>query len=606
MPQHPGEAITDPRPVRLWRRFLAPHTGSLLLLFICQAIQALASLSLPSLSAEVIDKGILPKDQGQITSLGVVMFLTACVQFVFSTSATWLGARIAIRIGRELRRAVFAHVQGFSLAEMNRFGAPSLITRTTNDVQQIQTTLIMVLTLIMITPLMGFGAVAMAIRQDVRMSWLLFVTVPLIVSVVGVIVARTLPLFGQMQQLIDQVTQILREQITGLRVIRAFVRDEYERARFARTNASLTDTALATGRLMAVNMPAALIIMQGASVVMVWLAAGHIEAGTLEVGALVAFLSYIAHIMISTTIASMLFAFAPRAVVSARRIAEVLGVEPSVIDADSASTADEEDAHASGRSRSSLLRGSITFEHVSFAYPGAADPVLQNVSFRIAPGQTVGLIGTTGSGKSTIIHLIARLFDASAGRIEIGGQDIREIPLEQLWQQLGLVPQQSYLFSGSIADNLRYGRAEANDADLWQALGTAQAKDFVSALPLGLETPVAQGGTNFSGGQRQRLAIARALVLQPAIYLFDDSFSALDLATDARLRAALRRSLSRDATTLVVAQRVSSIQHADTILVLDRGLLVGSGRHAELLASCPTYAEIVRSQASQTSSEHVA
>lgn len=570
---------------RLWRRFLAPYRGSLVLLVICQGLQAMASLSLPSLSADVIDKGILAGDRPRIAAIGLVMLAAAFVQLAFSAAAAWLGARVALGVGRDLRWAVFAHVQDFSLAEMNRFGAPSLITRTTNDVQQIQVTLLMVLTMILIAPIMGIGSVAMAIRQDVRMSGLLLVTVPLLATVVGLIMARALPLYARMQGLIDRVNQILREQITGLRVIRAFVRDAHERDRFAAANATLTDTALATGRLMAVNMPAALIIMQGSSVVMVWLAAGHIETGTLEVGALVAFLSYITHVMISVMIASMLFALAPRAVVSARRVAEVLAAAPSVVDA--AAAADDGEAD---------LDGSIRFEHVGFAYPGARDAVLEDVSFRIAAGSTVGLIGTTGAGKSTIVNLIARLFDATSGRIEIGGKDIRAIPLARLWRQIGLVPQQSYLFSGTVADTLRYGRADADDAALWQALETAQAKDFVAALPLGLQAAVAQGGTNFSGGQRQRLAIARALVVRPRIYLFDDSFSALDLATDARLRAALNRTIPTGSTTLIVAQRVSSIRHADPILVLDRGRLVGAGRHDDLMATCPTYADIVRSQ----------
>lgn len=568
----------------LWNRFLKPYRGGLVLLFVCQALQSLASLSLPSLSADVIDRGVLAGDRGQIAMIGLLMLLAACVQIGFSVTAAWLGARIAIGVGRDMRRAVFAHVQDFSLAEVNRFGAPSLITRVTNDVQQIQTTLVMLLTMIMISPLMGIGAVAMAIRQDVQMSWLLLVTVPLLAGVVGVIMARTLPLFAQMQQLIDQVNRILREQITGLRVVRAFVRDDYERARFAGANEALTDAALAAGRLMAVNMPASLVIMQGSSVAMVWLAAGHIEAGRLEVGALVAFLSYITHIMISVMIASMLFALTPRAVVSSRRVAEVLATPPSVVDA--------------GKGPDRAMDGSIVFSRVSFAYPGARDPAIEDVSFRIEPGQTAGLIGMTGSGKSTVVNLAARLFDATAGSIGIGGQAIRDIPLDRLWGHVGLVPQQSYLFSGTIAENLRFGRAGADEETLWRALETAQAKDFVSALPLGLDAPVAQGGTNFSGGQRQRLAIARALVAEPAVYLFDDAFSALDLATDARLRAALRSHIAPEATVLIVAQRVSSIRHADVILVLDHGRLVGAGRHEELLSACPVYAGIVRSQQS--------
>jgi len=398
-------------------------------------------------------------------------------------------------------------------------------------------------------------------------------------------VARSLPLFTRMQGQIDRVNQVLREQITGLRVIRAFVRDAHERERFGAANGALTDTALRVGRLMALNMPAANIVMQMTSIATVWFAAHRIAAAEIEVGALVAFISYIAQVLISVMIASMLFAMAPRALVSGRRIREVLETSPSV-------------AAPVARSalRRGVWRGEVEFRNVSFSYPGAEVPVLSEVSFRIGPGETVAVIGATGSGKSTLVNLVPRLFDVSAGVVTINGIDVRDLQLSTLWSLIGLVPQESYLFSGTIADNLRYGRAEASDDDLWHALEIAQARDFVAALPQQLQAPVAQGGGNFSGGQRQRLAIARALVRRPAIYLFDDSFSALDYATDARLRAALEKDIGKDAATLIVGQRVSSLRGADRILVLDRGAVIGQGSHEQLMAGCAAYREIVQSQ----------
>lgn len=581
-----GGGPTLKRRIALWRSLLAPYRGAVLLLFLCQVGQSVAFLLLPSLSADIIDHGVLRDDRGYILQMSVVMLGAAIVQIVFAAGTAWLGARIAIGFGRDLRSAVFARVQDFSLTELRAFGTPSLITRTTNDVQQLQAMLVMLLTMVIMAPIMGIGAVVMAIRQDAHLSLLLLVSVPVLGLVVGLLVARSLPLFTRMQGQIDRVNQVLREQITGLRVIRAFVRDAHERERFGAANDALTDTALRVGRLMALNMPAANIVMQVTSIATVWFAAHRIAAAEIEVGALVAFISYIAQVLISVMIASMLFAMAPRALVSGRRIREVLETSPSV----AAPVAPKRPAQGAG------WRGEVEFRNVSFSYPGAEVPVLSEVSFRIGPGETVAVIGATGSGKSTLVNLVPRLFDVSAGVVTINGIDVRDLQLSTLWSLIGLVPQESYLFSGTIADNLRYGRAEASDDDLWHALEIAQARDFVAALPQQLQAPVAQGGGNFSGGQRQRLTIARALVRRPAIYLFDDSFSALDYATDARLRAALEKGIGKDAATLIVGQRVSSLRGADRILVLDRGAVIGQGSHEELMAGCAAYREIVQSQ----------
>jgi ATP-binding cassette subfamily B multidrug efflux pump len=569
----------------IWRRLWLPYKNAAALLLLCQIAQSLAALTLPTLSADVIDFGVLRGDPAYVFRTGVVMVAAAAVQILFSAVAVWLGARIAMGIGRDLRSAIFAHVQGYSLHEMRRFGAPSLITRTTNDVQQIQAFLVMVLTMIVTAPIMGIGGVMMAIRQDAKLSSLLAVSVPLLAILVGTLLARALPQFSRMQGQIDRINQILREQITGLYVIRAFVRDDHERARFAVANDELTNTSLRVGRIMALNMPVAHLIMQLSAIALVWFAARRISAGELEVGALVAFLSYIMQILISVMIASMLFVMAPRALVSARRVREVLETPSSIIEPERPQAMPE----TAGR------KIEIEFRDVSFAYPGAEQPVLRRLSFGIARGQTVAVIGATGSGKSTIVNLIARLFDVTGGSVRLNGVDIRELKLETLWSLIGLVPQEAYLFSGSVADNLRYGRAEASESELWHALEVAQARDFVQALPEGLDAPMVQGGGNFSGGQRQRLTIARALVRRPHIYLFDDSFSALDYATDARLRKALRAETA-DAATLIVGQRVNSLRHADIILLLENGTVAAAGSHEELLKSSPAYREIVASQ----------
>lgn len=569
-----------------WRRLLVPHVPTLLLLLVCQAGQTIAALSLPTLSADVIDQGVLRSDVPHIFHMIAIMLVIATCQILFSIGTAWLGARIAMGIGRDLRSAVFARVQLFSLTEVRRFGASTLITRSTNDVQQLQTVLVVVLTIVMAAPIMAIGGILMALRQDAHLSLLLCVSVPLLALIIGIITACTIALFSRMQGQIDRLNQILREQITGLRVIRAFVRDSSERARFGEGNDALTDTTLRVGRLMALQLPAASMVMQLSSVAMVWFAAHRIALGEMQVGSLIAFLTYIVQILISVMIASMLFTVAPRALVSGRRIAEVLATASSVAEPETPMR-----PPATARER-----GEVEFRDVSFHYPGASHPVVRNISFRIAPGETVAVIGGTGSGKSTLVNLIPRLFDATSGSVLVAGVDVRALSLDTLWSLIGLVPQENFLFSGTIADNLRYGQPEASDDQLWHALEVAQAKDFVAAMPLGLAAPVAQGGDNFSGGQRQRLAIARAIIRRPAIYLFDDSSSALDYSTDAHLRAALARYLPPGAAVLIVGQRVNSLRHANRILVLDKGEIVGAGTHEELMTTSAAYREIVESQ----------
>ncbi|MFZ2871899.1 ABC transporter ATP-binding protein [Zavarzinia sp.] len=577
----PAKAHSAP----LWRRLWAPYRGMIATLVLCQIVQSLSALLLPTLSADIINIGILRGDMPYIARMGGLMLGAAATQILFSVAAAWLGARIAMGFGRDLRSAVFARVQLFSLHEMRRFGTPSLITRSTNDVLQVQTFLVMVLTTIVTAPIMGIGGVLMAIHQDPGLSSILGVSVPALAVLVGILMALALPQFARMQGQFDRINQIVREQIVGLRVIRAFVRDDHEHRRFAVANDALTATALRVGRTMALNMPLAHLVMHLTAIALVWFAAGRIIAGTLEVGALVAFLAYIMQILISVMIASMLFVMAPRAVVSARRIRDVLETSSSVVEAEH--PADVPPGVGGGVE--------IEFRDVTFAYPGAERPILQGIDFRLEPGKTLAVIGATGSGKTTIVNLIARLFDVTGGSIRVNGLDIRALSLDRLWSLIGFVPQESFLFSGTIADNLRYGRAEASDDELWQALEVAQARDFVSALPQGLAAPVAQGGGNFSGGQRQRLAIARALVRRAPVNLFDDSFSALDYATDARLRAALA-ARGAGSATLIVGQRVSSVRHADRILLLDQGTVAASGNHEELMRDCAAYREIVASQ----------
>jgi ATP-binding cassette, subfamily B, multidrug efflux pump len=481
-----------------------------------------------------------------------------------------------------VRTSVFSRVGTFSAQEMARFGAPSLITRTTNDVQQVQMLVVMTCTLLVAAPIMCIGGIIMALREDVGLSWLMLVSVPALLLSIGVIVRAMVPQFRAMQVRIDDVNRVLREQLTGIRVVRAFVREPHELRRFGAANTDLTDTALRAGRLQALIFPTVMLILNGSSVAVLWFGAGRVDAGQMQIGALTAFLMYLMQILMSVMMATFMAIMIPRASVCADRIMEVVTTDSSIAPP-AAPVTDVPPA------------GDLELRDVELRYPGAATPVLRGISFTAEPGRTTAIIGSTGAGKSTLLSLVPRLLDVTAGAVLVDGVDVRELAPEELWRRIGLVPQKSFLFSGTVASNLRYGDPEATDEDLWAALEVAQARDFVSALPEGLGAPVSQGGTNFSGGQRQRLAIARALVRRPQIYLFDDSFSALDLATDARLRTALR-PWTREATVVIVAQRVSTIADADQIVVLEDGRVAGLGTHEELLATCPTYQEIVESQ----------
>jgi len=568
--------------IRLLRAYLRPYTGALLAVVALQLVGTIANLYLPSLNADIIDKGVAKGDTGFILSTGAWMLVVTLAQIACAIAAVYYGAGAAMGFGRDLRSAIFHRVGTFSARELAQFGAPSLITRNTNDVQQVQMLVVVTCTMLIAAPIMCVGGIIMALRQDVGLSWLMLVCVPVLVVSIALIVTRMVPQFRLMQARIDVVNRVLREQLSGIRVVRAFVRERDEAARFADANAALTQTALRAGRLMVLIFPTVMLILNAASVAALWFGAGRGDSGERQIGALTAFLMYLMQILMSVMMATFMAIMIPRAAVSAERISEVLDTESSV----------QPPARPVHEVRA---RAELELREVEFRYPGAAAPVLSRISFRAGPGQTTAIIGSTGAGKTTLVSLIARLFDTSAGAVLIDGVDIRELDPELLWSRIGLVPQKSYLFTGTVASNLRYGNPQATDEELWNALEVAQARDFVEAMPDRLEAPIAQGGTNVSGGQRQRLAIARALVRKPEIYLFDDSFSALDLATDARLRAALRRRIA-DATVVIVGQRVSTIADADRIIVLENGEIAGLGTHDQLLKTCPTYVEIVESQ----------
>jgi ATP-binding cassette, subfamily B, multidrug efflux pump len=570
--------------MRLLREYLRPYRGWLLATVVLQLLGTIASLYLPSLNADIVDGGIARGDTAYILRVGGWMLLVCLAQIACSLAATYYGSRIAMSTGRDLRAAIFRRVSELSVRELVRFGAPSLITRDTNDVLQVQTLVAVTATMMITAPIMCIGGIIMAAREDLGLSWLMGISVPLLALVVGVIVQRMVPQFRLMQERLDVINRVLREQLTGIRVVRAFVREPVETQRFATANLKLTDTALRAGRLMALIFPAMQLLLYGSSAAVMWFGALRVDSGQMQIGALTAYLVYLALILISVMMATFMLMMIPRAAVSAERIVEVLDTVSSL-------------APPAQAVRSLPGRASVMLRDVTFQYPGAADPVVRNISLSVSPGRTLGLIGSTGAGKTTLISLIPRLFDVTAGAVLINGVDVRELDPELLWSRIGLVPQRAYLFSGTVASNLRYGNPQATDDELWQALEVAQARDFVTAMSGGLEAPIAQGGTNVSGGQRQRLAIARALVRKPEVYLFDESFSALDLGTDARLRAALR-PITREAAVILVAQRVSTIRDADQIAVLDSGTLVGLGQHEVLLKSCPTYAEIVHSQLS--------
>ncbi|BAJ28390.1 MULTISPECIES: ABC transporter ATP-binding protein [Kitasatospora] len=567
---------------RLLRAHLGPYSRDITLLVLLQLVSTIGMLYLPTLNADIIDSGVLKGDTGYILRVGGVMVGVSLAQAACSIGAVYYGARTAMAIGRDIRSAVFSRVQDFSARELNQFGAPSLITRTTNDVQQVQMLALMTFTLMVAAPIMCVGGIVMALNQDVPLSGLLLAVVPALGAVVVVLVGRMRPQFRGMQTRIDAVNRIMREQITGIRVIRAFVKDDHEKARFTTANGELAGYALRVGRLMALMFPIVMGVVNVSSVAVFWFGAHRIESGGMQIGALTAFLSYLMQILMSVMMATFMFMMVPRAEVCAERIQEVLDTESSVVPP----------LHPVTELRA---RGTLELRGVDFRYPGAEASVLRDVDLTARPGRTTAVIGSTGSGKTTLLGLVPRLFDATGGSVLIDGVDVRELDPAKLSELIGLVPQKPYLFSGTVASNLRYGKPEATDEELWQALETAQAAEFVRKFPEGLDAPIAQGGTNVSGGQRQRLAIARALVRRPEIYLFDDSFSALDYATDARLRAALARETG-DATVVIVAQRVSTIRDADRIVVLDEGAVVGTGTHQELMADNPTYREIVLSQ----------
>ena len=568
--------------IRLLRNHLAPYRRAIGLVVAFQFVQTLATLYLPTLNADIIDNGVVKGDTGYIMRTGGFMLAVTVGQISCATVAVYFGARTAMALGRDVRGAIFGRVQQFSAQEVAHFGAPSLITRATNDVQQVQMLVLLTFTLMVSAPIMSIGGVVLALRQDVPLSSLLLVIVPVLIGLVAVIVTRMRPLFKTMQVRIDRINRVLREQITGIRVIRAFVRDAHERRRFAQANTELMDVSLSVGRLMAFMFPAVMAVVNLSSVAVLWFGGHRIASGGMQVGALTAFLSYLMQILMAVMMATFMFVMIPRAEVCADRIQEVLDTEPSVLPP----IAPVVPLHR---------HGELELRAVDFRYPGADEPVLCAVDVVARPGRTTAVIGSTGSGKTTLLNLVPRLFDVTGGEVLVDGVDVRDLDPDVLATRVGLVPQKPYLFSGTVASNLRYGRPDATDDELWRALEVAQARDFVAAMPGGLDAPIAQGGSNVSGGQRQRLAIARALVRRPQIYLFDDSFSALDLATDARLRAALR-PWTRDATVLIVAQRVSTIADADRIVVLDDGRVVGVGSHGELMDDCPTYREIVLSQ----------
>ena len=568
--------------LRLLGRFLRPHWPLLVAVIVFQLAQSLLSLWLPTLNADITDNGIAKGDTGYILSVGGEMLGVTLLQIACSITAVYFGAKVAMRVGRDLREAIFHHVGEFSEREVSSFGAPSLITRNTNDVQQVQMLVMMTCTLLVSAPILAVGGIVLAMRQDIALSWLIAVSVPALLIAVSIIISRMIPQFRRMQERIDRVNRVMREQLSGIRVVRAFVREEVEVRRFRTANDEVTETALKAGRLFALMFPIVMLVLNVSSVAVIWFGSFRVQDGSLQIGTLTAFLQYLMQILMGVMMSTMMAVLVPRASVCADRIGEVLGTETSVRMSDTPVT--DVTSH-----------GTVEFVDVGFSYPGAEHPVLTDVTFLAEAGRTTAIIGSTGAGKTTLVNLIPRLFDATSGIVLVDGVDVADLDPELLWSRIGIVPQKPYLFSGTVASNLRYGNPQATDEELWHALEVAQARDFVEAMPDRLEAPIAQGGTNVSGGQRQRLAIARALVRKPEIYVFDDSFSALDTATDARLRAALARDVA-DATMIVVAQRVSTIVDADQIIVLEDGRVVGRGTHDELVQSSETYAEIVSSQ----------
>jgi len=567
------------------RSSLRPYRLQIVLLVVLLVVQTVGNLYLPNLNADIINHGVVVGNLHYIITTGELMLVFTLVIGIFSVVAVYWASRVAMGAGADIRRAVFTQVQSFSLRDMNRFGTASLITRNTNDIQQIQLFVQMALTMMVIAPIMSVGGIFMAIHENAQLSTLLLVAVPVMGVFIATMMVKVVPQFRLMQVKIDRINEVLREQITGVRVIRAFVRDRVEADRFATANASLTDTALRVNRLFALALPAMLTILNLSSVAVLWFGGRLASEGSMPIGNLTAFLTYIMQILMAVMMAVMVAILLPRAAASAERVEQVLDTVPVVQDAASPVTPGQ-------------LTRRVEFDHVSFAYPGSERPVVVDLTFTLEPGGVNAIIGGTGSGKSTLLNLIPRFFDATSGRVLVNDVDVRDQRQEALWDSIGWVPQSAYLFSGTVATNLRFARPDATDADLWRALEVAQASDFVASMPGGLDAPIDQGGTNVSGGQRQRLSIARALVKRPSVYLFDDCFSALDAATDANLRAALA-SATLDASIVIVAQRVSTVMHAQRIIVLDEGHIVGNGTHRELMGTCAAYREIVVSQLGQ-------
>ncbi|MBF6328490.1 ABC transporter ATP-binding protein [Nocardia transvalensis] len=568
--------------IRLLRTFLAPYRTQLAGVVVLQLISVIAMLYLPSLNADIIDNGVTKGDVGYIWATGGWMLLVSGVQILASFFSVYLGAQAAMGAGRDMRAALLHRVGTFSAREVGIFGAPSLITRNTNDVQQVQMLVVMSVTILVMAPIMCIGGVVMALREHAGLSWILLIAVPVLALAMGVIISRMVPGFRRMQERIDAVNRVLREQITGIRVVRAFVRERQETWRFGVANSELTEASLYVWRLTVLMLPAVMLISNLTTVAVIWFGGHAIDDGSMQIGSLTALLAYIMQILMAVMMASMLAMLAPRAAVSAERIGDVLATESSVTPPPLPQPFESDP-------------GEVEVAFAEFKFPGAEKPVLRGIRFRAEPGTTTAIVGSTGSGKTTLINLIPRLIDATDGAVYVGGTNVRHLDLELLRNQIGLVPQKAYLFSGTVASNLRYGNPEATDEELWRCLEIAQAADFVRDMPNGLDTEVAQGGTTVSGGQRQRLAIARALVRKPKIYLFDDCFSALDVATDARVREALRPEVAQ-ASVITVAQRISTIRDADQIVVLEDGEMVGLGTHEQLLRDCTEYREIVESQ----------
>ena len=568
--------------IRLLRAYLVPYRLPLILVVVLVAIQAIGNLYLPNLNADIINNGVVKGDIDYILRIGGVMLAVTFVTMLCAIVSVYFGAKIAMSVGRDLRGSIFRKVLAFSQAETNQFGTPSLITRNTNDVQQVQMLLVIALNIMILAPITAVGGVIMALREDVPLSALLLVIIPAMGVVIGVSLSRALPLFRSMQAKIDRINQVMRETLSGIRVIRAFVRTEHEEKRFDEASRDLMQTQLRVTRLFAIMLPLIMVIFNLSSVAIMWFGSIQVDNGGMQIGNLTAFMQYVMQILFAVMMATIMFVMVPRAAASAERIAAVLDTEESIVDPEQPASI-------------AAAKGVVEFRDVDFGYPGAEDPVLKGISFRAEPGQVTAIVGSTGSGKSTLINLVPRFYDATGGSVLVDGVDVRDMSQEELWRLIGIIPQRAYLFGGTVASNLRYGAPDATDDELWHALTVAQGRDFVSEMPEQLGAPISQGGTNVSGGQRQRLAIARAVVRKPRIYIFDDSFSALDFKTDSRLRAALREE-THDATVIIVAQRVGTIMHADRIVVLDAGAIVGIGTHRDLLETCETYREIVFSQ----------